>query len=162
MGYTFDGVNKLIVLTNGTVAFTVSDMYSRWKEWVATSDNAKYLNAFASIGGDPLPGGKYAGATFFLENNWKIRPYEGNHTLVIDGNLYSRDGSVPIVRTLGNYNVVVTLTVSNLATGVAIEGGGGTSTSPWDEVLTSHTSEGTFGWFVQKLLTIAKFIGLSK
>lgn len=30
----------------------------------------------------------------------------------------------------------------------------------WDEPLPSHVSAGTFGWFVQKLLTVAKFIGL--
>lgn len=30
----------------------------------------------------------------------------------------------------------------------------------WDEPLTSHTTSGTFGWFVQKLLTVAKFLGL--
>lgn len=30
----------------------------------------------------------------------------------------------------------------------------------WDELLTAHTTVNTFGWFVQKLLTVAKFLGL--
>lgn len=30
----------------------------------------------------------------------------------------------------------------------------------WDANLTAHTTVGTFGWFVQKLLTTAKFLGI--
>jgi hypothetical protein len=30
----------------------------------------------------------------------------------------------------------------------------------WNALLTSHSTSGTFGWFVKKLLTVAKFIGL--
>lgn len=33
-------------------------------------------------------------------------------------------------------------------------------TNPWDELTTSHTTSGTFGSFIQKLLTVAKFLGL--
>lgn len=32
--------------------------------------------------------------------------------------------------------------------------------NPWDAMLVNHTTSGTFGWFIQKLLTVAKFIGL--
>jgi hypothetical protein len=100
MAYTFDGVNKLIILSNGTTTVDAKDMYSRWKDWSLVGDNAKYLQALSVLGGDPLPGGRYLGTTYFLENGWKIRPFEGNHTLVLQGNLYSRDGSDPFVSTL--------------------------------------------------------------
>jgi len=30
----------------------------------------------------------------------------------------------------------------------------------WDEPLSSHSVPGSFGWFVKKLLTVAKFLGL--
>lgn len=30
----------------------------------------------------------------------------------------------------------------------------------WNENMLSHNIVGTFGWFIQKLLTVAKFIGL--
>lgn len=30
----------------------------------------------------------------------------------------------------------------------------------WDETLSSHTTSGTFGWLIKKLLTTAKFLGL--
>ena len=39
-------------------------------------------------------------------------------------------------------------------------GGGGDPGAVWDELLADHTTPGTFGWFVQKLLTVAKFLGL--
>lgn len=31
----------------------------------------------------------------------------------------------------------------------------------WESNLSDHTTSGTFGWFVQKLLTFAKFLALS-
>lgn len=33
-------------------------------------------------------------------------------------------------------------------------------TSPWDSLISNHTTVGSFGWFIQKLLTVSKFIGL--
>lgn len=132
MAYTFDGVNKLIIISNGTTTVDAKDLYSRWKDWVVLADNAKYLEAMTVLGGDPLPGGRNLGTTYFIENGWKIRPYEGNHTLVLSGNLYSRDGSDPFVNTLGNYNVRIMLVVSNLVDTINTAGGGGaTAADVW-------------------------------
>ncbi len=114
MGVQFDGPNKLIICTPGTVRIDVADVYSRWKEWVAASDNLKYLEAFSVIGGDPLPGGQFAGSTFFLENGWKIRPQEADHLLEVYGNLYSRSGGDPFVSTIGSYSVRIAMRTSNL------------------------------------------------
>lgn len=129
MAYTFDGDNKLIILSNGTTVLDVKDLYSRWKEWCATDNNSKYLFAFSVLGGDPLPGDRYLGTTYFIENGWRIRPYEGHHTLVVYGNLYDRAGGDPFVNTIGNYNVRIMLSVSNLVDTVNISGGGGASAS---------------------------------
>ncbi len=127
MSYSFDGTTKIISVI-GVNSFTVADCYSRWVDWVATGDNSKYLQAFAVTGGDPLPGGRFLGTTFFLENGWKIRPREANHSLAVSGNLYSRDGSDPFVSTLGVFNVRVSLTTSNLVDTIATGGGGGLTT----------------------------------
>jgi hypothetical protein len=128
MSYTFDGINKLIILSVGVTTVEVKDLYSRWKDWTIQGDNSKYLPAFSVLGGDPLPGGRYLGTTYFLENGWKIRPFEGNHTLVLSGNLYSRDGSDPFTSTLGAYNVRIMLTVSNLVDTIETGGGSGGAT----------------------------------
>jgi len=104
---SFDGINRLIIAGTGTTALDVASMYSRWKEWVATSDNSKFLPAFSVVGGDPTIEGQYMTSYFFLENGWKIRPYEGNHVLNVSGIVLSRDGQSPFVTTLGNYNVSI-------------------------------------------------------
>lgn len=139
MGFTFDGPNKLIILTSGTTIINTKDMYSRWKEWVLLSDNAKYLIALSSLGGDPLVGGQFLGTTIFLENDWKIRPQESNHVLVVEGNLYSRGGSSPFVSTLGSYNVRIEMRVSNLVDALATTGASFNVNDIW-----GHAIEGTF------------------
>lgn len=168
MGFTFDGPNKLIILTPATIAIEAGLMYSRWKDWVATSDNSKYLPAMSVLGGDPLPGGLFVGSTFFLESGWKIRPFEGNHSLNISGNLFSRDGSSIVVKTLGNYNVLVTTMVSSLTTAIATEGGTGTSidyelvqAAVWNAPLATYMTDATFGKMLQDQGTnIMKVLGL--
>ncbi len=134
MSYIFDGQNKLITLSNGTTTVDIKDMYSRWKDWAIIDSNSSYLVAFSVLGGDPLPGNRYLGTTYFLENNWKIKPYEGDHTLIVSGNLYSRDGSDPFVSTNGSFNVRIMLTVSNLIDTINVGGGVGTVSEIRDAV----------------------------
>lgn len=111
----FDGSNKLIIAKSGTTLLDVKqDLYSDWKEWIIENDNAKYLQALRTVGGDPISGSFSLGSTFFLTNNWKIRPYEGNHTLDINGNLFVDGGGDPFVSTTGSNNVLIRMTVSNL------------------------------------------------
>lgn len=118
---TFDGPNKLIIVDNGVTELdAIVDLYSDWKEWAVLSDNMKYLHAFEAIGGQPLPGGLFAGSTIFLVNGWKIRPHEAHHTLTIKGNIFTNDGSSIHVPTLGNYTVTVSVLASALAQGIAV------------------------------------------
>lgn len=124
MSCSFDGPQKRIIMDLNTTSMDVKDIYSLWKQWAILDNNLKYLPAFEVLGGDPLVGGKYLGTTFFLANGWKIRPYEGNHTLILSGNLYTRDGSSPFVNTLGNYNVLINLSTSNLVDSISTSGGG--------------------------------------
>lgn len=122
MGVTFDGANRVIVVDFGTTSINLKTLYSDWKEWAKENDNVKHAIAFSSIGGDQLATGLYLGSTFFLENGWKIRPHEASHVLVVDGNLYSRDGSSPFVQTLGSHNVTIQTRTSNLIDTVATAG----------------------------------------
>lgn len=125
---TFDGPNKLIIVNPGVRSLNVRvDLYSTWKEWVVLGDNTKYLPAFSVIGGDEIGGGRFLGATFFIENGWKIRPAEESHTLTVEGNLYGRGGVDPFTSTLGNFNVRINSTVSNIIDQVSTSGG---STGP--------------------------------
>lgn len=123
MAITFDPVNKRIVLDSSSE--TVQNIYSRWKEWVLQSDNAKYAPAFQVIGGDPLGGGLYVASYFFLLNGWRLRPMEADQTLIITGNIAVQGGGVPVVPTLANHNVSVQYTVPVQAQGIATSGSSG-------------------------------------
>lgn len=98
MAVSFDWVNKIIDILSPTTTIDVKwDIYSRRKDWVQTSDNAKYLQAIAVVWGDPLPWGKFTPSFFFLENWWKVRAYVSTDTIFLWVNLYSRDGSNPFI-----------------------------------------------------------------
>ena len=93
MKVVFDGMTKQItILPNNTNISVKEDLYSSWKNWVIQSDNAKYLPAFRSIGGDPVGPGRYAGDFYFLMNGWRIIV---DQPIFIEGNLYHDDGLYP-------------------------------------------------------------------
>lgn len=112
---SFSGYDKTITINNGITSVDVGvDIYSEWKRWCSNHVNMKWNQALSVIGGDQLTDTKKLGTTFFLNNGWKIRPFEGNHTLYVNGNLYASDGSSPFIKTLSQYNVSIISMVSNL------------------------------------------------
>ena len=120
MAITFDPVNKRIILDSAF--YTAGQIYSRWKEWAITGENTKYLQAFSVLGGDPLGGGLFVASYFFLMNGWRIRPMEANHTLILEGNIAVLGGGVPVVQTLGQFNVSTQFTVPVQAQGISTSG----------------------------------------
>jgi hypothetical protein len=66
---TFDGINKIITVGPNTSTVSVrTDIYSDWKEWSQIRDNAKFLPAIRTTGGDPIGGGAFTGDVYFLIN----------------------------------------------------------------------------------------------
>lgn len=127
MAITFDPANKRIILDS--TSFNVTEIWSRWIDWAATGDNSKYLPALSQSGGDELLPSIFAPIYIFLENDWRVRPMEANHKLVLDGFLYVRGGGDPVVNTLGAYNVSVQYTVAMQAQAVATSGSTGPTAS---------------------------------
>lgn len=127
MATTFDPANKRIILDSASV--TAAELWSRWLDWVASSDNAKYEPAFRQVGGDDLGGGLFIPFYFFLMNGWRVRPMESNHLLVISGNLFVEGGGQPVVNTLGAFNVSIQYTVPVQAQGIATSGSSGPTAS---------------------------------
>lgn len=110
MGYSFDGSQKVITLTSGTITLDVKDLYSRWKDWVLLSDNSKWELAFLVSGGDPIDPGSGTSVPLyaFLANGWRIKPQEADHTLnVTNGVLLVDGGGDPFIDTNGSYVVRV-------------------------------------------------------
>ncbi len=123
MAITFDPAAKRIILDS--ISVTAEEIFSRWEDWALLSDNAKYGAVMTHVGGDDLGGGLFIPNYIFLQNGWRVRPMEANHNLNITGNLFVAGGGVPVVNTLGNYNVAVQYTVPVQAQGIATEGGTG-------------------------------------
>lgn len=153
---SFDGVNKLAILSNNVESLSVSELWSRWVDWLVTSDNSKYPIALSQIGGDEIGGGQFLGLTFFLENGWRIRPYEGNHTLKITGNLYSRDGSPLIAPTIGTFNITVNMSTSNLVDTISTSGATPESIADevWNRLANTNNTNGSFGQFLNYIKNI--------
>lgn len=114
---TFDGPNKLIIesVVAGDNVTEAAEIYSEWKDWVRMSDNAKFLPAFSPVGGDPVSLTESLDTTFFLENGWRLRGYEGDHKWTITGNILTREpGESVSVPVLGAYTVNVETQVSTV------------------------------------------------
>tara|TARA_R110000772_G_scaffold267971_1_gene393535 strand:- start:8615 stop:9370 length:756 start_codon:yes stop_codon:yes gene_type:complete len=114
--WTIDNLNKLFILKAGITEIDVQiDLYSDWKEEYKLGVNSSFPPAMRSIGGDPVTATRDAGDTYFMINGWRIRPDEVNHTLNIDGNLFTDPaGFSPYVPTVGAFNVFANSFVSNL------------------------------------------------
>lgn len=134
MPIVFDPAAKRIILDSASVSAT--ELYSRWVDWAAQGDNLKYGAVFRQVGSDDLGGGLSIPPYYFLQGAWRVRPMEANHTLIITGNLFVEGGGVPVVQTLGAFNVSVQYTVPVQAQGISTAGGGGaTAAQVWAEAL---------------------------
>ena len=119
---TFNPNEKIISINSGETEIDVqSHIYSAWKRWINIGDNSKYEQAMRTVGGDALTATKSLGSTFFLMNGWRIRPPEENTVLTIIGNIYHDDGIPVLTSSIGNYNSLVTMTVSNLTDSQVVE-----------------------------------------
>lgn len=143
MAIIFDPAAKRIILDSASV--TATELYSRSADWLALSDNAKYGAVFRQVGGDDLGGGLSIPPYFFLQGAWRVRPMEANHDLTITGNLFVDGGGVPVVRTVGTYQVNVNYTVPVAAQGISTSGGSAPtveqiSAAVWQRILENGMS----------------------
>ena len=107
MALTFNGPAKLIEMGVSDTSISATVLYSRWKDFVQTGSNAKYLPAFSTVGGDPLGNSVFITPYFFLMNGWKIRPYPQSYTLTISENFLTDDNSSPFNFPPGGYSIEV-------------------------------------------------------
>lgn len=165
----FDGPNKYIVVNHGVTDLTVqNDIYSAWKEWKVQLDNSKYLQAMSAIGGDPITDTTSVGITYFLENGWRIKMWEGDFDLGVDGNIYTREpGQSPYIPPDGDWSVSINGNRSNLVDIVSPENALSNtdislmSQAVWDVLLTAIVKDESIGEYVKvKLLNKNTWLGL--
>lgn len=121
MSISIDGSTKRIILDSASV--TAAQVWSAWVDWHET--HQQWPLAFQLVGGIALGGGLFIPPYFFLLNGWRVRPMESSHNLTIAGNLFVDGGGVPVVPTLGTYQVNVNYTVPVQAQGIATSGSTG-------------------------------------
>jgi hypothetical protein len=89
---TFSGHGRLIKIEESTTAIDITEIYSRWKDWVQADANgdssSKWSIAMRYSGKDPIPGG-FTGSTFFMINGWKL--VFNPNTTAVNGVLFSED-----------------------------------------------------------------------
>jgi hypothetical protein len=183
---SFNGTTKQITVNAGVTSIDISaDVYSAWVRWTARERG--YLPAMRYSGFDAIPGGR-TGATFFLQNGWKL-VYNPN-LVAVNGVLYSEDYGTAywsvdyqpiypatvssLVNSAISYQNVITGTASTpeeIATQVRAEiaielarldsNVSAVPTNVWTHSITALTDKTTIGGYITKLLlTIPKFIGL--
>ena len=125
MAITLNGSTKRIILDSASVS--AAQIWSAWVDWHEA--NQQWPLAFQLVGGNALGGGLFIPPYFFLLNGWRVRPMEASHNLTIAGNLFVDGGGVPVVGTLGTYQVNVNYTVPVQAQGIATSGSTGPTAS---------------------------------
>lgn len=137
----WDTTNKIIRVKDGITDIDIQvDFYSDGKEdWLVSEDLSKFEFPFRVVGGDDLAPGKIITPKYFLKAPWVIKPYEGNHELTMDGDLFSNESppSGLTMATSGAYTATIlfnrsfeaiTTTVSTIETvpsGVLVASGTG-------------------------------------
>lgn len=157
----FDGLNRLIYINPDEPVISVkTDIYSSWKEWARLRDNAKFLPAIRTTGGDPVGGGQFTGDVYFMINNWQIYVSDATE---INGIIYSDNFPSPFV-TAPEANIVRS-TVSSLAQSLGFSGtieadNNQIAGAVWDYLMANADTPGSVGERLGKLLTVAKYLGL--
>lgn len=111
----FDGLNKLIIVNQDITELDFRvDVFSAWKEWVLDPNqtNSKYVSAVTAIGGDNISNARQLGTTYFLENGWRMRTWEGDHALTVTGNVFTREGDPLFVPTVNPWTITINLNTS--------------------------------------------------
>ena len=125
MAITLNGATRRIIIDSASVS--AAQIWSAWVDW--HESNQQWPLAFQLVGGNALGGGLFIPPYFFLMNGWRVRPMEASHNLTITGNLFVDGGGVPVVGTLGTYQVNVNYTVPVQAQGIATSGSTGPTAS---------------------------------
>jgi hypothetical protein len=161
--FTFDFDTSKIDVDSGFVDIDCIDLYTACKLAQASIEGITYERIASGSGLVSLGVGVEVGLTIEFLGSWQLRFPSGNYVArVAGGNLVGGPSGDPIAYTAG----VQTLLIQSAASTVVTTGGGGgatpsaIATAVWGASLTANKTAGTFGAFVQKLLTVAKYLGL--
>ena len=161
----FDGASKIIYVHPEVTSLDIrAEVYSAWIDWVVLRDNSKFLPALRYTGYDPIGGGKYTGDSYFLTNGWKLSVDLSR--VRVTGVLFSDDYDTAYYTSsmVAQYPATVSALVNTVQLGgtsaadIWAYNNRGLSVPPPTAVEVANAT-----WahsFANKLLTVAKFLGL--
>jgi len=83
-------------------------------DWASTLALRRFTFPLVAIGGQTISAGKL-GTTYVLADPWQVAPYEADHEVVFDGNLFTELATTRLVTpTVGAYTVTATRNLSTL------------------------------------------------
>jgi len=97
MPITFDPVNKLIRITSPTLNVTAQELYNATMDWVDELDNFLYKPPMDAAGKFALGGGVNSDTIYRLLDGWKLKWFDGDKSVFINGTLITSDGSARTV-----------------------------------------------------------------
>lgn len=158
MSYTFDCDNKIIQL-NATSSLDMQDLYSRWKDEVL-STIAGCEQAMRVIK-EPLSGSTFVGPYYFIMNDWRIRPNDTAHELIVEGTVVQDATSTLTPFKVDDLTAIVSI-VREVAVNVQVieSGGGGLDEAELHTALDNYTNKD--GYQANQDLTHAKLDKINK
>lgn len=160
---TFNGPSKLITIgySGAVTPVDATELYSRWKDWVALG-NAQYAPAFSdSVGGNDLGGGVGLGQYVFLNNDlgWRMTGAAFDYEIRVTGDLYFAEPDTAFFTSVASHTVLFTVQRSVGSTIVASGGGGAVdedviAAAVWDRPMAGHVVNGSFGKRLRELLPL--------
>lgn len=161
MAITFDGTNKLIVLTVATT-FSANDIYSDAKRW--EDDNMTIVSPMEADGKASLGGGVYTDIIYTIQNGWQLKAdnYAQGTLITINGTFISDDGSSRVAASDAGEEVVWQF--SGVTAGTIVVSGSGVTAQDkediagmvWEETVADHTTPGTLAVALGELLKHSK------
>lgn len=163
---TFDRVLKNIIVGAGDELLGIQELYDKVRDFEDEPANLDLAQIISAGGKESLGGAITVGITATLLDGWQVLFTTTSQDTRLDGgNIVALDEAGDSQSPLANTDIV-TIAASSSAT--IVQTGSGVLPSDiddiadavWDEAIADHTSTTAFGGFVQKLLTLAKFLGL--
>lgn len=152
---TFNPVAREIEVTlapdgDGVIDLNVQvDVYSDGKEdWLATAELQKYRFPIEAVGGFNTAAGKQ-GTLYILKTPWRLRLYDADHELRLDGVLVAEDGTRVWLGPTTPRNIAVTSLVPNNVVSVVPPAAGTVAEAVWSLAVGSPTT-GTFGALLKR------------
>lgn len=152
---TFDADEREFIVTqapvDGVIEIDVQvDLYSDGKEdWISDAALNPMKFPINPVGGDQFGLVGTVGKWWIVEHGWKFKPYEGDHTFRIVGNIATSAGWELVLDTIGSFRVRIENEVSTLVEVVQSATSGLTAT---ESLQLQNIYNGVYG---QKILQVS-------